>query len=220
MAEAYRLVMLPGVGADHRLFEPQRAALPNLEVPDWLSAQRNESLPHYAARMAETIAGDRPLVLGGVSFGGMVAYEMARALKPDSLVLISTARSRRALRPIYRMIRPFMPLLPPLLLEVAKPLASPSLALVRSLNTDARRLGAAMFRDADSRFMHWAFSAIFDWRPVPLEGIAVRQIHGLCDGLLPARRSDADVFVPGAGHLMNVTHAEVVNAFIREAVSG
>ena len=55
MNQAFQLVLLPGLGADHRLLEPQRQAFPQLVVPAWIPPQKNESLPEYAARMAETV---------------------------------------------------------------------------------------------------------------------------------------------------------------------
>ena len=97
VVKGFQLILLPGLGADHRLLEPQRAAFPQLVVPPWIPPRKRESLPQYAARMAETVTPSRdvPLILGGVSFGGMLAYEMARYLKPDAVVLIASCRTRR-----------------------------------------------------------------------------------------------------------------------------
>jgi pimeloyl-ACP methyl ester carboxylesterase len=72
-----------------------------------------------------------------------------------------------------------------------------------------------MFQDADSRFMLWAASAVLDWRPGPLEGTAVFQIHGRKDRLIPARAVEADELLPTAGHVLNMTHAGEVNDYIR-----
>lgn len=67
-------ILLPRLGADRRLFEPQSLAFPDLLVPPWIVPEKHEKLPDYAARLAKTIApGRRPLILGGSSFGGMVA---------------------------------------------------------------------------------------------------------------------------------------------------
>src|SRR6185503_21033432 len=84
-----RLVLLPGLGADAALFEPQRAAFPGLEVPPWLDPHPGETLPAFAARMADRVGPTGPLVLGGVSFGGMVALEMARLVQPRAVVLVA-----------------------------------------------------------------------------------------------------------------------------------
>ena len=220
MTSAFQLILLPGLGADHRLFEPQRRAFPQLIVPPWLPPRRKESLPDYAARMVDTVAPSRdaPLVLGGVSFGGMLAYEMARHLKPDAVVLIASCRTRRGIRPIYRLGGKFLPLLPTAAWNVPKLLAAPAMRLRSRLPADHRELVVEMFREVDSRFMHWVLSAILGWRPTSPKGIPVRQIHGRRDLLIPARRVEADEYVPGGGHMINITHAGEVNSFLREVM--
>ena len=105
----FQLVLFPGLGTDRRLFEPQRSAFPDLWVPPWIVPKRKETLPDYAARMAETIVPRRPTVLGGASFGGMVAYEMARHVEPEAVVLIGSCRSPRSLHPVARGLRPLVP---------------------------------------------------------------------------------------------------------------
>ena len=50
-----KLILIPGLGTDERLFERQRSAFPDLWVPPWILARDNESLADYAARMAEII---------------------------------------------------------------------------------------------------------------------------------------------------------------------
>jgi pimeloyl-ACP methyl ester carboxylesterase len=73
-----RLLLLPGLGADAQLFEPQRKVFPELEVVPWLEPRSKESLEDFGRRMAESADLDGEVVLGGVSFGGMVASVMAR----------------------------------------------------------------------------------------------------------------------------------------------
>jgi len=219
MDSAFRLVLLPGLGADHRLLEPQREEFPQLAVPSWIPPLKNESLPHYAARMAETIAASQhaPLILGGVSFGGMLASELARHLKPDALVLIASCRTRQGLRPIYRAAGGLLPLVPVQAWSIAKLLSGPVVRIRLGVPTARRDLAIRMFKETDSRFMHWVLQAIVRWEPTPLEAVRVFQIHGGRDLLIPARRVQADQLSPDGGHLINVTHAQDVNAFIRRA---
>ena len=172
VVKGFQLILLPGLGADHRLLEPQRAAFPQLVVPPWIPPRKRESLPQYAARMAETVtpSRDAPLILGGVSFGGMLAYEMARHLKPDAVVLIASCRTRKSLRPIYAPGRWLLPLVPVQAWGVAKLLSGPVLRVKHRRSVAKRELLIAMFKDADSRFMHWILQAILRWQPTPLEG--------------------------------------------------
>ena len=50
------------------------------------------------------------------------------------------------------------------------------------------------------------------------EVMLVVQIHGERDATFAASRTKADVLVPGAGHMLTVTHARQVNEFIHSAV--
>lgn len=79
------IVLLPGLGADQRLFHPQQAAIPNLVIPSWPAPQPQDSLPTFAARLTDAIPRHESLYLGGSSFGGMVALELAARLRPKGV---------------------------------------------------------------------------------------------------------------------------------------
>jgi pimeloyl-ACP methyl ester carboxylesterase len=220
MNSAFQLILLSGLGADHRLLEPQREEFPQLVTPAWIPPLKNESLPEYAARLAKTVtrSHDAPLILGGVSLGGMLACEMARHLKPDAVVLIASCRTRQGLRPIYGVGRWLLPLIPVQAWSVAKLLSGPVVRLRLGVPSKQKEVAIAMFRESNSRFMHWALQAILGWEPTPLEGIRVFHIHGGRDPLIPVRCVNADVIIPEGGHMINVSHAREVNAFIRKAL--
>jgi pimeloyl-ACP methyl ester carboxylesterase len=180
--------------------------------------ERDESLPEYAARLAATLnlRRDVPVILGGVSFGGMIAYEMARHVRPAAVIQIASCRLRRSLRPFYRFGRYVIPSLPMSTWSLAKLLASPAVGIASHFGARDRTLAVTMFREMDSAFMNWVLTAILDWNPTQYEGTPIFQIHGRRDLLLPVGRVNADVYIPDGGHMINVTHAQQVNAFISE----
>jgi pimeloyl-ACP methyl ester carboxylesterase len=49
--------------------------------------------------------------------------------------------------------------------------------------------------------------------------VPIHQIHGARDRVLPARRTRADVIVPGAGHVLSLAHVDEVNRFLRERMT-
>ena len=219
MNPAFQLILVPALGADARLFEPQRKAFPQLIVPPWISPAKSESLPSYAARMAQSVSPspETPLILGGVSFGGMLAYEMARHVKPRAVVLIASCRARKSLRPSRVSWRRLLPLLPAWAWSAAKPFSGPALRVASRMSASQRKLLATMFKEMDSRFMRWVIQAIMRWDPQPLEGVPVFQIHGARDFLIPARRVEPDVLIPDGGHMINLTHSDEVNDFLGRA---
>jgi pimeloyl-ACP methyl ester carboxylesterase len=73
-----------------------------------------------------------------------------------------------------------------------------------------------MMRQASPAFVQWAGSALSRWQGPERLTAPVFHIHGSADRIIPCRKVKPDVIVPGAGHLVNVTHAEPVNTFLAE----
>lgn len=76
-----------------------------------------------------------------------------------------------------------------------------------------------MFSECDAWLTRWAVSAILNWNPRPLEGVPIFQIHGPHDRVIPAKYVEPDVLLPSGGHLINLTHADEVNAFIEKVIA-
>jgi pimeloyl-ACP methyl ester carboxylesterase len=236
-----KLILLPGLGTDGRLFDAQRAAIPDLYVPPWIPHHNKDSLGDYAARMAVEIDkwlkeqnieryGASPaslhenqgspkrdiFILGGVSLGGMLAYEIARHIKPSAVVQIASCRTRKGVNGFLRAAGNIWPVVPTGAMKVAKFVSLPVLRTFGLMEPAQRKLCATMFSEMDSLFMRWAVSAILKWNPEPLEDIPVFQIHGARDQIIPAKFIEADELIPDGGHLINLTQAEAVNAFLRD----
>ncbi|MBC8108540.1 MAG: hypothetical protein H7Z14_18285, partial [Anaerolineae bacterium] len=100
------LILVPGMGADERLFTPQRNVFPNLVVPKWITPAPNDSIQSYAKRWALQIDPKRPCFVGGASFGGFVAMEMAKQLQTLGVFLIGSLRGAAELPPKFKMLKP------------------------------------------------------------------------------------------------------------------
>src|SRR4051794_3183038 len=60
-----RLILFPGLGADARMFDPQRSLPVRLEIPPRLAPMARESLADYARRVASSLDTQEPFHLGG-----------------------------------------------------------------------------------------------------------------------------------------------------------
>lgn len=223
-----RLILLPGLGADGRLFGEQARAFPNLESPALIAARRGESLREYAARFADTLDLRGPLVLGGFSFGGMLAMEIVKAIGVPSgvqaVVSISGCRSKRAITPEFRRRARQVQALPPALVSAGLRLFSLRFGASEALTSEQRAVLRAMSRDADPRFFQWAAKACADWPfrgpDEEIPGIPVHQVHGEKDQTIPMVDGDPDTILAGGGHLIQFTHAAQVNAVLSKALRG
>ena len=62
-------------------------------------------MAEFAARMAEGIDTTRPVILVGVSLGGMVSAEISRIIPVEAIVFISSAKRRQELPFKYQILR-------------------------------------------------------------------------------------------------------------------
>jgi pimeloyl-ACP methyl ester carboxylesterase len=216
-----RLIMLPGMGVDERLFQPQRRVFPNLEVPPWIEPRPRESLGDYAHRWAGTVDPSPPFYLGGVSFGGMVAYLAARHVKPQALFLVASCRSGRAIPPRFALCEPVSRLLPDWLLRCLRAPAANLVAWRAACDCRNARLLHDIAVDCSIPFQRWAGRAMVEWASdgePPQPDVPVYQIHGGRDRLIPLIPGEPTHVIPTGGHLINLTHADEVNAFIIERI--
>jgi pimeloyl-ACP methyl ester carboxylesterase len=172
-------------------------------VPPWIEPRPRESLSDYARRLAATIDPIPPFYLGGCSFGGMVALEVARHLKPLAVVLIASCRTPLSVNAAILGCAPLARMLPENLLRFSAASCPPA---IRGLVASSPQM------------LRWGPIAIAQWKGVDVLDAPVFHIHGSADRIIPASQVRADRFVHGGGHLINLTHADEVNAFIERAM--
>jgi pimeloyl-ACP methyl ester carboxylesterase len=216
MSTPIPLILIPGMGADARLFYYQTRGLPNVRVAEWIVPQPRETLRQYAKRLAASVDPGGPCFVGGCSMGGMIAQEMARHLDARACFVISSVRSSTQLPLRARVLRPLTLLLPAALVSVALRLAKFFAQRCGWVLGAVARSAIVQFADTDARFLLWAGEAILTWRPMEGEcPCRVIQIHGERDFVIPHRGVTVDILVPRAGHLLPISHPETVNEFLR-----
>ncbi|NQT88587.1 alpha/beta hydrolase [bacterium] len=211
--------MLPGVGADARLFEPQAAGFPNLVVPRWIEPEAGESLEAYGERMAATIDVERPFYLGGASFGGMAALEVARHTGPEAVFLLGSCRSRLSVPVYMRFLERVSRLAPSWALDISRGVVPRLAGVVEPLDEHSAELFAGMLADTSIEFVRWATQAIVGWSFEAELACPIYHIHGALDAVLPLRLVEPDQIVPDGSHLITLTHGDVVNAFMAERMT-
>jgi thioesterase domain-containing protein len=82
------MVLFPGLAADAAVFASQKRAFPQLQVPAWPAPMVSETLTAYCERLAGIIQPQPKSIIGGASFGGIVALEIARFLDPAAIILL------------------------------------------------------------------------------------------------------------------------------------
>ena len=205
--------LLPGLGADHRLFD--RLILPEYQLKhlDWKPFGDARSLEQYAKVMAEEIDTSQKFALLGVSMGGMVAMEISKLCKPEKTILVSSIKVRSELPRRLKLLR---------MLRLDKLFSGQFFKwlvlrtrFVFGPEEDAGgKLFETMLKETSSRHIKLGLSAILSWKNAEV-GDNVVHIHGTQDYALPGRNLDTDHLIEGGTHLMVFNRAEEISTLVR-----
>ncbi|WP_230253867.1 alpha/beta fold hydrolase [Rhodopirellula halodulae] len=212
------LILFSGMGADASVFASQSLAFPNLVVPDWLVPAKDDDLASYCERMTLELAIDRPCVVGGASFGGIVALEMTRHLDALACLLIGSVRSPSQLPRRIRFLRPMPPELKLVPLSFLQASAALSASVAEGCRAKHMAGVARQFSRADVDVLRWSARQILLWE-ASYDDVEVRHLHGNRDPIFPVSCVTPDEIVRGGGHVISMTHASQVNEFLRRSLS-
>ena len=207
---------ISGLGADERVFQKLKFEGYQPIHICWLEPEKNESIADYAKRLATQIDSERPILIG-LSFGGIIAVEIAKQIETEKVILISSTKNQREIPFYFQIFRwfPIYRLLPArLMLWFGQLLA----AWFFSLETLAeRKLFRSILLDTDAKFMKWAVDRIVTWKN-ELVPNNLYHIHGSSDRIFPSKFVSEDFDVENGGHFMIMNRAEHISQLIQKII--
>ena len=208
-----RIILLPGMTPNDMIFDRLRPLLSEAHIVSWIPPNSRESLQSYAIRLAGSLPQHDPCIVCGVSFGGIVAQEVAHHLPARACVLISSIRHPRELPPWFRLLQG----IPRSAAELSLAGAGRFADLVPGKTRTASTTRLRKLCGASGAWYRWATSAVLGWHPTAHEeSIPILQIHGDRDETFPLRFLRPDRVVRGGGHVLPLSHPGEVADFIVE----
>ena len=184
-------------------------------TPDHVEPAPGEELSHYALRVAELNGIRASDVVGGVSFGGMIAAEIARQRTVAGLILLGSCVRPERLPWSYRWIERLGKFIPDSLLGFRsfRPLVRWRFAPVTA---EAERCLMAMAATCPTSQIRGFGRMAIKWSGVERFSCPVLSVHGDRDRIIPARCAEPGLILQNAGHAFTLTHAEHTIAAIQE----
>lgn len=210
------IYFLSGLGADETVFHGLQ--LPGFDriYLNWIEPLPAERIEDYAKRMAERITEPNPIIVG-LSFGGMLAMEIAKLIPVKQLILISSAKTAKELPPYFRLCS-YVPL------HTVLPLQSVAgsdalMGFFFGVRTDLQkeRLRKIILNSTHG-FNKWAINALVHWKNKTINA-PVLHIHGNSDKLLPLAFVNADIIIEGGNHFMIMLKAKEISAHMQQALA-
>lgn len=207
----HRILLLTGMTPDERIFDRLLPLLPTASIVPWIDPLPRETIRGYAKRLADSVPLGKGTIVCGVSFGGMIARELALHVDAQACVLISSVRDARQMPPWLRWLRSAaFPGLESILKAVGRAAAGYPRPIRTSATARLARLGGA-----SGAWHRWATTSALWWTPSPgVDRIPLVQIHGERDTTFPIRFIHPTIVVAGGGHVLPLTHSAEIAAVL------
>ena len=207
------IYLFSGLGADYRMFQFLETEGYNAVHINWIEPKKNETIENYAQRLTTQIRTPKPILVG-LSFGGIMAIEVAKIIETEKIILIASAKTKKEIPFYYRFVgffkcHKFLPL------QVLKHANFFTSRLFGAKSNFEKKLLKDILRDTDPVFLIWAIDKIVTWQNKKLHP-NTKHIHGTHDKILPIRYVKPDVKIIGGGHFITVNKkfSQVLNHFI------
>ncbi len=214
MAEPKDIYLIPGYGADKRIFYNLNLAPHRTHIIEWIKPLPDQTIESYATRMAEPIDKSKPFVLIGFSMGGIVSVEIAKQFPPEKIFLISSVKTKYEMPWHLRLVRRFQ-------LQRLSPVLIKRLSFLAGMFVDNSRKGTDgklvmdMLNAADEKFLLWARNVIVNWDNTTIPPNLIH-IQGTNDRVFAFKSVKNVIPIEGGTHLMVITRGREISKIIRE----
>ena len=208
--------LLPGMGADERLYAPMDIKHGNLHYIRWSYQEHCKSLTDYAEYLVSTIKTDNNVLIGS-SMGGMVAVEMYKIGTFNGLILISAPASSVEFPPSLKALGAirFGKLFNRKLMFRMSRLANTFMGFKEK---EHERVFYEMLEGYGPEFLHFAVNAILNWKTKDKPDQYL-QIIGSNDRLFKEKRMNCPIVLPGSGHFLTFEQPEPLSDLINQFLS-
>src|SRR5690606_16901287 len=159
-----KIYIFSGLGVDQRVFDKINFDGFNVEFIDWILPLKSEVIENYAKRISQKII-EKDVTLVGLSFGGMMAVEVAKIIPVRKIILIASIKTKFELPLLYRIAGK---------LRLHKFIPSTAYKWNHFLTywffgietKEEKKLLRKILKDTDNNFLRWVINEIVCWKNI------------------------------------------------------
>lgn len=207
------LYIFSGLGADERVFQRLDFSGFSTTFIKWIVPQDKETIENYATRLLDQITTTKPTLIG-LSFGGLMAVEVAKQIDTEKVILIASAKTKKEIPFYYRFAGQLglHKLLPTGLLKNSNFITNWFFGTSSAFD---KQLLKQILIDTDPTFLKWAIDKITRWTNLT-QTKNIFHIHGDRDKILPLSYVKCNSTIKNGGHLMTINKADELNNILRQ----
>ncbi len=207
------LYIFSGLGADERVFQRLDFSGFSTTYIKWIVPQDNETIEHYATRLLDQITTIKPTLIG-LSFGGLIAIEIAKQIETEKVVLIASVKTKKEIPFYYRLAGQLglHNLIPTASLKSSTFLTNWFFGTGSNFE---KQLLKQILMDTNPVFLKWAIEKVVKWGNQK-ETNNLFHIHGTTDRILPLKYVKCNTTIKDGGHFMTLNKADEINTILRQ----
>lgn len=209
------IYILSGLGVDRRVFSKINFEGLHVTHLEWIAPIKKESMADYAKRLSLQIKDEKPILIG-LSFGGMMAMELAKIIKVQKIVLLASAKSANELPILYKVIGALKIncIVPNVFLKQHNMIVDYFFGIS---SLEDKQMLKQILLDTDTKFLDWAINKILNWKNNSFS-TPVIHIHGNKDRIIPISNIKPTYMIENAGHFMTMTHAKEIEMLLKKVL--
>lgn len=206
-----QIYFIPGLAANSLIFE--KINLPNdlfeVHFIEWKEPLENESLSNYSERIIQEIHHKNPILIG-VSFGGIIAQEIAKKIKTEKIIIISSVKKPEEYPFLYKIAKKLKLYIFPIE-TILNCIFNTYKKTVTSKNKKEKlKLYDKYLSIRSNNYLNWGIKTVLNWENKnPLNNII--HIHGTKDEIFPAKNIKNAILLPQANHALILTRYKWLN---------
>ena len=208
-----KVFLVPGLGADYRAFKNLNFEGYETVPISWIIPEKQDTLETYAQKLIEKYQVTAGSIVIGNSLGGMLTIEIAKKIKLDKAILISSIKTASEASKSFKWYRRI-----PLYKLVPAKIYTSSGFIIRfvmgKVSKQNHKLFIDMLRNTPPVFAKWAIGAILHWenQVVPKN---VYHIHGDKDLVFSFKRIKDATILKGGTHIMILNRSTDINNWLK-----
>ena len=207
------LYIFSGLGTDERVFQRLDFSEYSITFVKWIVPHDKERIEDYATRLLDQIKTAKPILIG-LSFGGLMAVEVAKQIDIEKVILIASAKTKKEIPNYYRLVAQLglHKLLSTRLLKSSNFITN---WFFGTSSTFDKQLLKQILIDTDPIFLKWAIDKAARWTN-QTQTKNLFHIHGTSDRILPIKFVKCNSTIKNGGHFMTLNKADELNIILRQ----